>query len=75
MKRQEYEQEMRVLHGELVAMQEWAKASGAKICVRERLLPLLRPMLRSARRVVLIPERGRTVVSAAAQAPGAVADQ
>ncbi len=24
---------MRVLHGELVAMQEWVKASGAKICV------------------------------------------
>ena len=24
---------MRILHGELVAMQEWVKASGAKICV------------------------------------------
>ena len=33
MKRKEYEREMRVLHGELVAMQEWAKATGAKICV------------------------------------------
>ena len=33
MKRKEYEREMRVLHGELVAMQEWVKASGAKICV------------------------------------------
>jgi polyphosphate kinase len=33
MKRGEYEAEMRVLHGELVAMQEWVKASGAKICV------------------------------------------
>ena len=33
MKRKEYEQEMRVLHGELVAMQEWVKATGAKICV------------------------------------------
>ncbi len=33
MKRREYEGEMRVLHGELVAMQEWVKASGAKICV------------------------------------------
>ncbi len=33
MKRKEYEQEMRVLHGELVAMQEWIKVSGAKICV------------------------------------------
>ena len=33
MKRKEYEREMRVLHGELVALQEWVKASGAKICV------------------------------------------
>src|SRR6185437_13751907 len=33
MKRKEYEGEMRILHGELVAMQEWVKASGAKICV------------------------------------------
>jgi polyphosphate kinase len=33
MKRREYEGEMRVLHGELVAMQAWVKASGAKICV------------------------------------------
>ena len=33
MKRKEYEREMRVLHGELVAMQEWVKASGAKICL------------------------------------------
>ncbi|MGZ4357367.1 MAG: polyphosphate kinase 2 [Gaiellaceae bacterium] len=33
MKRKEYEQEMRRLHGELVAMQEWVKATGAKICV------------------------------------------
>jgi polyphosphate kinase 2 len=33
MKRKEYEQEMEILHGELVAMQEWVKASGAKICV------------------------------------------
>jgi polyphosphate kinase 2 (PPK2 family) len=33
MKRKEYEREMRVLHGELVAMQEWVKESGAKICV------------------------------------------
>jgi polyphosphate kinase 2 len=31
--RKEYEREMRVLHGELVAMQEWVKASGAKICI------------------------------------------
>jgi polyphosphate kinase len=33
MKRKEYEREMTVLHGELVAMQEWVKESGAKICV------------------------------------------
>ncbi len=33
MKRKEYEQHMRVLHGELVAMQEWVKAAGAKICI------------------------------------------
>jgi polyphosphate kinase len=33
MKRKPYEREMRVLHGELVAMQEWVKTSGAKICV------------------------------------------
>ena len=29
----EYEREMRRLHGELVAMQEWVKATGAKICI------------------------------------------
>jgi len=33
MKRKEYEAQMRVLHGELVAMQEWVKESGAKICI------------------------------------------
>jgi polyphosphate kinase 2 len=33
MKRKEYEREMRRLHGELVAMQQWVKASGAKICI------------------------------------------
>ena len=33
MKRKEYESHMRILHGELVAMQEWVKDSGAKICV------------------------------------------
>jgi polyphosphate kinase len=33
MKRKEYEKEMRVLHGELVAMQEWVKETGAKICI------------------------------------------
>ncbi len=33
MKRKDYEAEMRRLHGELVAMQEWVKRTGAKICV------------------------------------------
>jgi polyphosphate kinase 2 len=33
MTRKDYEREMRALHGELVAMQEWVKASGAKICI------------------------------------------
>ena len=33
MKRKEYERHMRILHGELVAMQEWVKESGAKVCV------------------------------------------
>src|SRR5215469_5759206 len=33
MKTKEYEREMERLHGELVAMQEWVKSSGAKICV------------------------------------------
>ena len=33
LKRKAYEAEMRRLHGELVAMQEWVKASGAKICI------------------------------------------
>jgi polyphosphate kinase 2 len=33
MKVKEYESEMRRLHGELVAMQEWVKATGAKVCV------------------------------------------
>src|SRR5947208_13104144 len=33
MKRKEYERQMRVLHGELVAMQEWVKESGARVCV------------------------------------------
>ena len=33
MKRKQYERQMRVLHGELVALQEWVKDSGAKICV------------------------------------------
>ena len=33
MKRKQYDAELRRLHGELVAMQEWVKQSGAKICV------------------------------------------
>jgi polyphosphate kinase 2 len=33
MKRKPYEQEMERLHGELVAMQEWVKETGAKICI------------------------------------------
>jgi polyphosphate kinase 2 len=33
MKRKAYETELRKLHAELVALQEWVKSSGAKICV------------------------------------------
>jgi polyphosphate kinase 2 len=33
MKRKPYEKELRILHGELVALQEWVKLSGAKICI------------------------------------------
>jgi polyphosphate kinase 2 len=33
MKRRPYEAELRVLQGELVALQEWVKASGAKVCI------------------------------------------
>ncbi|MCW2522810.1 MAG: polyphosphate kinase, partial [Frankiales bacterium] len=33
MSRKRYEREMRKLHGELVAMQEWVKSNGAKICI------------------------------------------
>ena len=33
MKTKDYEREMARLHAELVAMQEWVKASGAKICI------------------------------------------
>src|SRR5262245_41581167 len=33
MKRKEYEGELRRLHAELVALQEWVRASGSKICV------------------------------------------
>jgi polyphosphate kinase 2 (PPK2 family) len=31
--RKEYEAELAILQGELVAMQEWVKATGAKICI------------------------------------------
>jgi polyphosphate kinase 2 len=33
MKNKEYEKEMRRLQGELVAMQEWVKGTGAKVCL------------------------------------------
>jgi polyphosphate kinase 2 len=33
MKNKAYEHELRRLHGELVAMQEWVKGTGAKVCV------------------------------------------
>ncbi|WP_433296323.1 polyphosphate kinase 2 [Actinoplanes sp. CA-030573] len=33
MKEKEYQHELRRLHGELVAMQEWVKDTGAKVCV------------------------------------------
>ena len=33
MKTKAYEAEMRRLHGELVAMQEWVKSTGAKVCI------------------------------------------
>ena len=33
MKSKRYERELRRLHGEMVAMQEWVKATGAKVCI------------------------------------------
>ncbi len=33
MKQKEYRRELRRLHGELVALQEWVKATGAKLCI------------------------------------------
>jgi len=33
MKTKPYEREMRRLHGELVALQEWVKSTGAKVCI------------------------------------------
>ena len=33
MKTKDYEREMTRLHGELVALQEWVKATGAKVCI------------------------------------------
>ena len=33
MKEKEYLKELRGLHGELVALQEWVKATGAKVCI------------------------------------------
>jgi len=33
MKEKEYQRELRRLHGELAAMQDWVKSAGAKICI------------------------------------------
>ena len=33
MSEKQYQKELRLLHGELVALQEWAKTSGAKVCI------------------------------------------
>ena len=33
MSEKEYQKQLRLLHGELVALQEWTKASGAKVCI------------------------------------------
>ncbi len=33
MKRKEYERQMAILQGELVAMQEWVKTTGARVCI------------------------------------------
>ncbi|MFZ0528926.1 MAG: polyphosphate kinase 2 [Propionicimonas sp.] len=33
MKEKDYAKQLRVLHGELVALQEWTKATGAKVCI------------------------------------------
>ena len=33
MKEKDYQHELRRPHGELVAMQEWVKATGAKVCI------------------------------------------
>jgi polyphosphate kinase len=33
MQRKDYEREMRILHAELVAVQEWVRTTGAKICI------------------------------------------
>ena len=33
LKEKEYQQHLKPLHGELVALQEWVKASGAKVCI------------------------------------------
>ena len=33
LKRKEYDKELRRLHGELVALQEWVKETKAKVCV------------------------------------------
>jgi len=33
MKEKEYQELLRPLHGELVALQEWVKATGARVCI------------------------------------------
>ena len=33
LRRKEYERQLRILHAELVAMQEWVKTTGAKVCI------------------------------------------
>ena len=33
LKRKDYEAELEILQGELVAMQEWVRATGAKVCI------------------------------------------
>ena len=52
MKTMEYEREMRRLQGELVAMQEWVKTTGARVCIAPSPLPAL-----AARARIHIPYR------------------
>ena len=52
MKTMEYEREMRRLQGELVAVQEWVKTTGARVCIARSPLPAL-----AARARIHIPYR------------------